>query len=516
VWLFWLVNLASAADQATAVLVLLDKRDEAGARARCTQKDAAGSDDTALREACAEAFYGLTEAQGTLAAWAAYREAWAGTTWAARALTIESDQALSDLGYASTEGDYLGVEQAYPGTDAARLAHERAVVAAVSAVTTPEDARAVAARHPEAVPDLLRTHLGAFVTARVDADGAHDVVVDPPVVDPTTVTWRWAARDEGGHVASWSDVAAALASASPVADGPKWLAGPAPAAGAWPRCAPAASVSLGVALEASGGLVFLPAPWEQGCGPDAPAVRFVYEGDQLVRIEGPWAIDLTVGAPGLTPGARGPLAAAPDLGLVVGVIGDPAAGRAAVWPTDGAPGWVTTFPPAAPQPLPTLAPTEGAAEVPRLAARLWFGPTVPPPRGGAPALAAWTGATPEGAHALSPSTLRTSAVRDLIAEIGVDAAAITLQSAWEIDLDGDATKDLVALASVGGAAHVVVASKAGRRAWVVPVPAESGSRSAAAFDLGGATYFTWTDKASVLVLRYDGRGYRVDALPLAM
>jgi hypothetical protein len=68
---------------------------------------------------------------------------------------------------------------------------------------------------------------------------------------------------------------------------------------------------------------------------------------------------------------------------------------------------------------------------------------------------------------------------------------------------------------VGGAAHVVVASKAGRRAWVVPVPAESGSRSAAAFDLGGATYFTWTDKASVLVLRYDGRGYRVDALPLA-
>lgn len=514
-WLFWLVPDASAADQATAVLVLLDKRDEAGARARCTQKDAAESTDAALREACAEAFYGLTEAQGTSAAWAAYRAAWEGTTWATRALAIESDQALSDLGYAATEQDYLGVQTAYPGTEAAKLARERAAVAAVASVTTADGARAVAARYPEAVPDLLRTHLDAFVSARVDADGAHDVVVEPPVLDPAAVTWRWAARDEAGHVAPWADAASALASASPVDGGPPWLSGPSPADDAWPRCASAGGVSLGVALEAAGGLVFVPAPWEQGCGPDAPAVRFVYDGDQIARIEGPWPIDLTIGAPALTPGARGPLAAAPDLGLVVAPIGDPASGRAAVWPTDGAPGWVTTFPPAAPRALPPLAPTDGAAEVPRLIGRLWFGPVSSPPRGGAPALAPWSGATPGGAHALTPSTLRTSTVRDLVAEIGVDANAITLQSAWEIDLDGDATKDHVALASVGGAPHVVVASKAGRRVWVVPVPAESGTRSPAAFDLDGSTYFTWTDRASVLVLRYDGRGYRVDTLPLA-
>ncbi len=264
------------ADKADSVLKLVDQGKHSDAAERCDRWAAhAEGEDPRLREACASAAWPGAEADDSERAWANYRARWAGTSWAPRAFDREAAAALRDLPKAETEANLLILADRYGQTPSGPPLKLAAARAAIRDAADADGALAVARRYPDAaeLPSLVERFPAAFIQVQVSGREV-DWRVEGKIAltGPLEPKVRWIAREADGTGELWDralqqqlpgwGVPEPVAAALPVGD----------KAPALPVChLPAMAPGWGPAVEVQvgKGVFQVPAPYDEGCGPEA-------------------------------------------------------------------------------------------------------------------------------------------------------------------------------------------------------------------------------------------------------
>jgi len=274
IWGAFVFSVPAQGGKAESVDRLLAEARGDVARAKCERWGAATPDTEAtLREICAEAYWALADERDDETGWAAFRDLWAGTTWAERALDREARSVLRDTSPTADEGWFLELAERYmdtvPEADFVRLAANAAVRDAGSSA----EAASAARRYPDhpALAGLVERYPEGFLKVTIDGRDVK-VQVDPPVVIPEHLgPWvRWVLWDVQAGARPWDQAAVSLLQSWGVALGPidqGNAGGP-----RVPVChvpdvpmseTPAVEISIG------SGRMYRPIGWDQGCGPDA-------------------------------------------------------------------------------------------------------------------------------------------------------------------------------------------------------------------------------------------------------
>jgi hypothetical protein len=270
-------------------LVAVGKADQA--REKCDKMEVrAPWGDRGLFEACAQAFWIAVEADGSSAAWAAYRQRFQGASTMARARVEEADAVVRELDPRTPEEQLLVLAERYKGTPGADAMAARAGDAAVRD-TRSADAAVRAARryptHPD-LPTLVEAWPDAFLV--VDIDGRRvDVRTEPPVRLTGDFSPRvtWVAREPGGAAEDWDRATGEIALQWGVPEGTvagRTRGGEPPT---MPLCtAPDQPPGWGPFVEVAvgKGVVYKPVRWDEGCGPDAWPVFLSYSRGQVAAL----------------------------------------------------------------------------------------------------------------------------------------------------------------------------------------------------------------------------------------
>jgi hypothetical protein len=526
-----LSTVAWAADPPVKVDAWVDAGELEVARKKCIAwgGDVAGA-EAALREACGRVWLADAKATDTVDGWAAFGASWNDTKYAEEALTREAELALVALGSTPTEAQYLALFGRYVGTPTGAKAYYQAGALAVAGVQTDDQARSVAERYPDQEEALVKARLSAFVTATVTADSVSGLRSSTILAPVSEVTTAWVAHAPDGTTTPWSEwvlgrlatygfAPAALATRVPdMPGGPQF-----------PLCYDpgAPDVTPGVLLTAAGGTAFLAAPWATACGPDAPPVFLVVQGDRAVDF-----------VPGRTQHARlvtgDPLvrrdgwsdvrALVPPTGPTVvigGRIVTPTATANAVQTFDGSEPWLELG-------LPQLVDERGEGvalapilAVPSTAARRPLAPLVQRTLGfdprqlpEAPAmLINWAPAPyPAGSVPLTPGKGDVGSFKAAILRLGLDPATLGIATASTMDLDGDGVIEVFAEGKYQKRPAVVLWQMSTGRVWAWVRNEAGPAGKLIAFRSEDATLVAWTGTATD-VLRWTASGPMLTRLP---
>jgi hypothetical protein len=277
-WLLAAVGLAAPED---AVQKMLDAGDIDKAEKKC--EDVEPTDSATLRELCAKACNNAAQATNTAAAWHAYVEKWAGTSFEAQGRDAEAKAALHELGEAATEAQYKALLDEFGSTASADSLKDHMGAAAIRDAFDADQAVRVAKQYPghENLPDLVERYPEAFLHATVAGETA-SAVVDPPAgVDAKEVAVAWMAKMPDGTLRPWSDVAREhLESLGLSKDFIDRIARE--GAEPFPPCTPVgAQWTLGVQLQYGEGTTFVADPGDPACGPKAPPALFLVSGGRV-------------------------------------------------------------------------------------------------------------------------------------------------------------------------------------------------------------------------------------------
>lgn len=199
--------LVARAGKADAVERHLEDGDDEGARKKCERWEASRpSTESAVREACARAYYLEARQADTVVAWATFRSTWKGTEMARQAVEREAEAALRTLDLRAPESELLALAEAYPDTMAGDEARLAARDAAVRDAASPEEAVAVARRYPDhpGLPRLVERFPEGFFTVEV-AGSEVKWAMEPEIMLPASLEprVRWVARDDDGILGDW-------------------------------------------------------------------------------------------------------------------------------------------------------------------------------------------------------------------------------------------------------------------------------------------------------------------------
>lgn len=284
-----LVTPATAlAGKAEAVerLVALGKAEQA--RARCDKLQVqAPSGDRGLFEACAQAFWLAVEAEGSAAAWAAYRQRFQGASTAARARVMEAEAVVRELNPATPEEQLLVLAERYKGTPSASVLARQAGDAAVRDARSADAAVRAARRYPDhpELPSLVEQWPEDFLVVEVDGRRV-DVRTDPAVRLTGDFAPRvtWVAREPGGASEDWDRAVGEIALSWGVPEGTVAAAQRGGEPPNLPLCfTPDQPPGWGPYVEVAvgKGVVYESVPWDEGCGPDAWPVFLSYSRDHV-------------------------------------------------------------------------------------------------------------------------------------------------------------------------------------------------------------------------------------------
>lgn len=280
-----LPGTAHAAKADAVERLLADGKVEA-AQARCERWEAWGpTEETAIREVCARAFWPRAVQTNTRTDWAGYRQQWSGTRSATDALPFEAKAALAEVTPGAKEAELNNLAAFYKDTPSAEAFRGRAALAAIRDASTAAEARAVATRwagHPD-LPTLVEAFPDAFVKVNI-VGRTVTWTVDPPVPlqEDLAPTIRWVARWSDGKTQLWDQTARDLLVTWGLPQAALALFPTATERPSLPVCfTPGRPAGWGPGVELTVGKtqVFHPVPWDEGCGPDAlPSFLLVDQG----------------------------------------------------------------------------------------------------------------------------------------------------------------------------------------------------------------------------------------------
>lgn len=489
-----LVDEAQAADvtvRAAKVRAWIDTGKEDAARAKCEAWGARNHGaDPRLRHVCAEVWLADAERADTFDSWSTFRTEWSDTSWATGAKKREAELSLDAVGYDATEADYLAVGDKYPGTPTAALAYERAAESALRSIKTPEEVVGVARRYPSQVPNLLRTHLEAFVNVELDAQGAMTVNVDPTLIDPKTLSTTWVSRQADGKTLPWVDALVAHLAKYGVPEDVARNAADRTTGPPFPACAdPGTTDVWTIDVQAATGHAYVPVAAPESCGPDVKTPRLLIEGGKVSAIAlADRKVVLAPATSGWTD-VRALVAATGSPTIGQGRVEIPAGGATIVVPLSGGAPWVVGRAMTRATPLqPALGVGEGNERplAPIVMELLGAGASA---LGTAPNVPTWTGPKPAGATPATLATADLTPVRAAAAWAGLKSLAFT--TAWQLDLDGDKSAELIAEGSVDGKPVIAVLRPSSNALWVWTSDQAAALGPASAFGIGGRTVVAW-------------------------
>ena len=212
------VSYAGLKDNIIRNLVTQDRYPEA--REQC-EKWKEILDDTekpslALRNACAVAFWPLTEEQRTSNAWKGYRETWFGTEMEAEAafeeIALGMQETREDPSSFKEEGYYLHLADLVLGTQAEKSARDLAGASLIQMVKSIDDAKEIVQKYPThpRIMEVAQKYPQAFFTIRIEPTSENadqfrtfvDVVEGVNIPQPLA---EWVAMWPDGQVKNWDE-----------------------------------------------------------------------------------------------------------------------------------------------------------------------------------------------------------------------------------------------------------------------------------------------------------------------